>query len=754
MSEEGALLMLKKPAHSTYISCDLRIRRYIRDNISSWVTFANEKLEIGLEEKDVVFVSGYTKTSVWAEAAFSHSSTSGELLIAGGVPSASGEFRVSMSRGVDASVFSRTGPLDRASMWEKDTRSAPQEQYDSDQCIFLNYYKMKSRAWWRSTVLRAAAGDHVLPHDDDEDGPSGVSLCPCSDEYGMRDEVEKSYDPVDGVLDYIFKHSDASVACACDADLSKLFKGAALPKDLESALEALSPCIVLDDGVVGMIAFPPLSPTLPPTMERNANAAGAAFPRRSPVLLYYNDHHSSPAQTYTDFTLFFQGVLGMELQSPDALISKVPTDVDRLGLPTSESRAALIKHYLHSVLQIQYPFANPSIKDFMPRTIQNSQAAREATCLLSILHIHYTCCTPVNFTAVNAIYRQLHANLFTGRRVYTEADAIAGLHVVSSFLFSGGRGEWEVWLDIARQFALNVLNDPNVSGHEEALRRCRESTRFIIKTTMWLDVLASVTTQEVPRFLEHLRVLFDGARVDEGSSVAPEISMLPAVGCETQVVLAIAEISNLAHWRESSLRQGTLSISDLERQGALIEERLVRHGSSDTTDSPHHPGMDDPQRLARPMSGHSWRSSRSQDEIDGIERWRLTNNIFRASAKVYLHTVLSGNHLGPGVTGAVTDMVEVLQDVLELPLHRSLAGSIVFGVCLSGCHTDDPAQRAFLLHVLERQQEEPVGNIREVSRLIQQVWQRRDRDREQGRSTSVGWHAIMREGHSDLLLLA
>ena len=188
MSEEGALLMLKKPAHRTYMNCDLRIRRYIRDHISSWCTFANEKLEIGLEEKDIIFVSGYTKTSVWAEAAFNHSSSSGELVIAGGVPSASGEFRVSMSRGVDASVFSRTGPLDRASMWEKDPRSALLESYDSDQCIFLNYYKMKSRAWWRSTVMRAAAGDHVFPYDGNGDGTSGADLCGCSDEH---DEVEK-----------------------------------------------------------------------------------------------------------------------------------------------------------------------------------------------------------------------------------------------------------------------------------------------------------------------------------------------------------------------------------------------------------------------------------------------------------------------------------------------------------------------------------------------------------------------------------
>lgn len=73
-------------------------------------------------------------------------------------------------------------------MWEKDPRSALLESYDSDQCIFLNYYKMKSRAWWRSTVMRAAAGDHIFPYDGNGDGTSEADLCGCSDEH---DEVEK-----------------------------------------------------------------------------------------------------------------------------------------------------------------------------------------------------------------------------------------------------------------------------------------------------------------------------------------------------------------------------------------------------------------------------------------------------------------------------------------------------------------------------------------------------------------------------------
>lgn len=166
--ESGALLMLKQPAHKTYLDCKMYIRKYMRTHISDWCAFANDYYGIGLEEKDIIFVSGTTKTSVWAEAAFHNSSSKGELVIAGGcfVPSVSGEFRASISRSTDASVFSRAGPYDRISKWKGDDQAAV-EKYD--QSIFINYYKMKNRLWRRPAVMRAAAGPHDMPTCDDDD---------------------------------------------------------------------------------------------------------------------------------------------------------------------------------------------------------------------------------------------------------------------------------------------------------------------------------------------------------------------------------------------------------------------------------------------------------------------------------------------------------------------------------------------------------------------------------------------------------
>ena len=173
--------MLKRPAHRTYIGCRLHIQKYMQKHLSRWCDFANETLGIGLQEKDIVFVSGFTKTTVWAEAAFSNSSADGELVISGGcfVPSASGEFRVSLSHSTAPTVFAREGPLDRLLDSKEDSEAL--EMYD--QCIFLNYYKMKSRRpWRRGGVMRAAAGPHSLSSDSGDDDDVAGATMPSSDE--------------------------------------------------------------------------------------------------------------------------------------------------------------------------------------------------------------------------------------------------------------------------------------------------------------------------------------------------------------------------------------------------------------------------------------------------------------------------------------------------------------------------------------------------------------------------------------------
>ncbi|KAI9061083.1 hypothetical protein FKP32DRAFT_1594762, partial [Trametes sanguinea] len=484
---------------------------------------------------------------------------------------------------------------------------------------------------------------------------------------------------------------------------------------------------------------------------------------------YYNHPHSQLAPSYNvDPNSFSDDEV--DRQSGGSPDTPLPMTVNGFGLAIPGDQNRLIHHYLANVLPIQYLLADSSIRDFMIKLIQTSSNARDAACVLSALHlqcIHY----PAQSMDPTAIYNRVQTLLLGRRSSYTEGDAMAGLHIVSSFLFSGGRGSWQVWLDIACQYVQSMLDDPSFYGPEDALKRCSESTRFIIKTTMWFDVLASVTTQQVPRFLMTYRRLFggQGAHIGDPAAGSPEISMLPVMGCENKIVLAIAEISNLACWKESQLQRGTLSIPELVRRGAEIEETLLVPSSPQPLMVPLQPGMYGPPALRHQLSpiythlptmGGNMGGDSGLSESEVAARRRLTNDIFRASAKVYLHTVLSGDYPAcPDIIAAVTETIEALQRVPmagQAPtLHRSVVRSVVFGICISGCLTDDRAQRAFLLNMLEQQQQESVGNIGEVKRLMQEVWSRRDVERrEHGHYYKpVDWRAVMLESNRDLLLL-
>ena len=168
LEESGALLMLKHAGHKTYIDCPVHIKKYMKKNMARWSHFANAHLGVGVEDKDIIFVSGFIKTPAWGEAAFTHRSTGGELLVSAGcfMPPASGEFQVSLERCAEPSIFCRSGPPDRVSA--STTHSTEMGQRKDDQCIFINYYKMRSRTPW-GMGMQAAAGPHELPPGPDED---------------------------------------------------------------------------------------------------------------------------------------------------------------------------------------------------------------------------------------------------------------------------------------------------------------------------------------------------------------------------------------------------------------------------------------------------------------------------------------------------------------------------------------------------------------------------------------------------------
>ena len=390
-----------------------------------------------------------------------------------------------------------------------------------------------------------------------------------------------------------------------------------------------------------------------------------------------------------------------------------------------------------NLLTRQYLFIDQEAKNYIFENLQGSLTARDAVCMLSSLHRRLNLHGPEACDPESALQLSSLHNSLVRKSHLTEGEAMAGLHVVSWVLFNGGRGQWQDFLHVACRYAESILWHPDYRGPQDALMRCRPMTRFIIKTAMWFDVLASATRVEAPKFLDVFRGLFnpDSAFIDASpSSVPEELSMLPIMGCENHVVWALAEISNLASWKDLQKERGALSMPDLINRGAKIEKHIM------------------PPTL--PLIFYD-----TQDQMR-----LLTSQVFRASARVYLHSVLSGDYpsckeIAEGVADTIQWLKRVPEQVPEPeqdPSIRSLSGSkdiarsvvrsVVFSICICGCLTDITWQRDFFLMELEKHGKS-MGNCQAVKDLIQKVWHHR----ETSSSKSLTWREVVRK--SQVLLV-
>ncbi|KAG8830744.1 hypothetical protein FRC17_004307 [Serendipita sp. 399] len=137
---------------------------------------------------------------------------------------------------------------------------------------------------------------------------------------------------------------------------------------------------------------------------------------------------------------------------------------------------------------------------------------------------------------------------------YDEGDAMASLHVISAFLFSGGRGDWNEFLQIASAWVQSRIYEysRNVVA---ALAEMNSMERFIFRTTMWFDVFGSISLCQTPRFLDIYRALFSPGALDAITTISVETNMDRVMGCPNEVILAFAEIADLEARKEVLVKQ-------------------------------------------------------------------------------------------------------------------------------------------------------------------------------------------------------
>ncbi len=86
---------------------------------------------------------------------------------------------------------------------------------------------------------------------------------------------------------------------------------------------------------------------------------------------------------------------------------------------------------------------------------------------------------------------------------------MAALHLISIILFDGGHsGKWQHNLRSAANDVREKMREKKNSNGVRELKRLGDKEAFIVKTTIWFDILVSVTTNESPLLLDVIRSLF------------------------------------------------------------------------------------------------------------------------------------------------------------------------------------------------------------------------------------------------------
>ncbi|KAJ7364325.1 fungal-specific transcription factor domain-containing protein [Mycena albidolilacea] len=406
-------------------------------------------------------------------------------------------------------------------------------------------------------------------------------------------------------------------------------------------------------------------------------------------------------------------------------------------------------YYFEHVRKVQYIFAGNTVTNVTCSMIVQEPRGAVTNAVCALASLHYTRMrvahgleapetNPEHSTAKyfhDEAYFQLH-NAKQVRGSYSESDAIAALHLVWFSQLSGGATDWQPVFAVACDWVAQQTDLLTNDNPKLALQSLPVTGQLIVKLTLWLDIFSSLTVMRAPKYLALYKRLFGdlaGWHLQNGG-----IRMDSLTGCPEEVLLGIAEVSELSHWKAAEKRKGSLSNRDLIRRGDEIEQRLRK-----ASDSPRKTGEGDKTPL------HPTLMQADSEAVDAApfpsnETRQLVGKIFSETVLLYLHTVLSDSNPGvPEISNSVGVIVQLLGQLPPSEVDRAL----VFPICLAGCMTDDSNWRDFLKGRLQAL-DESLGNLMRTRLLMEAVWQKRDIS-----GVTVDWRETMRERGLNLLLV-
>jgi len=377
----------------------------------------------------------------------------------------------------------------------------------------------------------------------------------------------------------------------------------------------------------------------------------------------------------------------------------------------------LVMHYFSNVRKIQFLFAE-ELTDYTYSAVLGEPrgAVTLAICALADLHSKQMRVSQgleaLNSSMESSTTTYLRQEAFFKLEnnkntdgTWSDNDAIAALHLVSFSQLSGASIDWENPFNILSQWLMQQnLVQLNSGDPWMTFLSLSPLAQILVKATLWVDVFSSLSLLRPPKFLQLWKQLLPEQKywVNGNNLDMPQrLRMDLLSGCPDEAMLAIAEVSALAQWKTSQLHNGSLSYPELIHRGTAIEQQLRQFPSDD-----HDSRLQGTNNVMQPTQ----------------EDRSLAASIFREAALLYLHTVLSNSMPDvPEISASVGNIVHLLAQLPPSDIDRSL----VFPICFAGSMTDDSTRRDFFKGRI-RGLNENFGNLLQIRRLMEVVWQKRD----------------------------
>ncbi|KAF7789119.1 hypothetical protein EIP86_000054 [Pleurotus ostreatoroseus] len=278
----GAILVLVAAAKKTYVPHSNSMTSYMGKNHASWYRFATNPNQLGLElsPEDIVMVRGTIKTASWGVGAYINNgdTSHGVSFTAQMGQLAEASFEWSFTNQISAQFYHREGGLPRhpltpplcsnqegsqrpdelelpevlaernLSQTAGDHSSTSIENKDN-QCVFLNYYKIKHRLTLWQKIAVAVGSSNFLSLGRRQSSPRACVNSETGSVFELPATSKSSQDqtPVDDLLDYILEASDAILAVGSDYEVVELLQRKYMPEDFRSFLRRTKPRISVDD---------------------------------------------------------------------------------------------------------------------------------------------------------------------------------------------------------------------------------------------------------------------------------------------------------------------------------------------------------------------------------------------------------------------------------------------------------------------------------------------------------------------------